>query len=521
MGKINHKGLYGVLEGMIAAAAALTLLLLTLMCLTGRAYMPMTWKERIVFRNNGVFFYLALIAAAAALIAGFRLISKISDKIVFLICNAVFGAAGLFLIVNAPAVLRADAGNVYAAAVQFNDGNYAMLGFGRYLYVYPHQLGLATLWRPFAAAGLGVHGIFTFNLLMAFTANFALWQSARLVYGENRAAVNYICIMQFLFFPHLFFILFAYGTTSGLCLICLAVYFAVKYLKGKGRAGGILCVLFASLSCVVRNNNEIGVIAIGVGFALYAVRDKKPALLVYPAAMLAAAVLSLSLVKWGYAMESKMPVGEGMPKTLWTAMGLQDNDSRMDGWSNAYNEQTYLHCHYDGREASAKAAADIRERLGYFAANPDKAYRFFKNKLCSTWTEPTFQSLWSGPLSDCGQTVKTSFLKNLYGGGAGYDALNGFGSVITALIYGSALAGLIFRFAARRKIGFFGCVTLMYLVGGFLFHLVWETKSQYVYPYVYLLIPFAMGSIAELAKAADARIAGKIFRKKNDNQTSN
>lgn len=34
-------------------------------------------------------------------------------------------------------------------------------------------------------------------------------------------------------------------------------------------------------------------------------------------------------------------------------------------------------------------------------------------------------------------------------------------------------------------------IPLIYLTGGFIFHLIWETKSQYVYPYVYLLLPLS------------------------------
>lgn len=500
MGKDNKRGLYGVLETVIASAAALVLFLLTVMLLTGRAYMPMDWHERIIFKNNGIFFYIALAACIAALFAAFHFIAKIPQKVFFIACNAVFAAAGLFLIINAPPELRADVGSVYGAAESFNAGKYDVLNFGEYMYMYPHQLGLATFWRPFAALGFGAYAAFAVNLIMAFAANFALWSSVRLVYGEESPAVNYACIMLFLFLPHLFFILFAYGLTPGLCFLCFSLYFGVKYLKGKGRASGIWCVVFAVLSCIVRNNNYIGAIAIGAGFVLYAIKDKKPVRLVYPAAMLAATVLSLSLIKWGYGAASGIPVNEGMPKTLWIAMGLQENDLRMDGWSNAYNEQTYLKYDRDSKKSSEAAKANIKERLEYFADNPDRAYKFFSNKIRSTWTEPTFQSLWSGPLEDCGQQVKTGFLKNLYGGGTAYEAVNGFCAVVTALIYICALTGLVYNLVSRRETGFLGLAVCMYLAGGFLFHTVWETKSQYVYPYVYMLIPLAMGNVAKIAE---------------------
>ncbi len=160
MGKDNIKGLYGVLQTVISAAAALVFFALTVMIFAGRAYMPMDWHEHIVFKNNGIFFYIAVAAGIAVLLVTFRFIAKIPHKVLFIACNAVFAAAGLFLIINAPSKLRADAGNVFLAAEEFNQGNYAALGYGEYMHMYPHQLGLATFWRPFAALGFGAHAAF-------------------------------------------------------------------------------------------------------------------------------------------------------------------------------------------------------------------------------------------------------------------------------------------------------------------------------------------------------------------------
>lgn len=510
MGNISKKGLYNVLELITAVAAAAVLLLFSCMCLRGRAYMPMEWREQISFKTNGPFFYIAVAAALVLLLACYRFIIRIPGRILFASCSAVFCGAGIFLIINAPDVLRADANSVYVSALGFNMGNYESLGFGGYMYMYPHQLGLSLLWRLLDAAGLGVKAFFAVNLIMAAAANLNVWLTVRLVWGKDGGAANYACLMLFAFFPHLFFVLFAYGLTPGLFFLSAALYFGIRFLKGEGRIGGVLCVIFAVLSCIVRNNNYIGAAAIGVTFVLYAIRDKKPMRLVYPAAMLAAALLLSFIIKQGFGVESGIPVNSGMPKILWVAMGLQDNDWRMDGWSNAYNERTYINCGCDGEAASAEAAANIRERLEYFADNPGRMLAFFDNKIRSTWSEPTFQSLWSGPLEDSGQTVRTGLLKCLYGGG-GYEPLNRFGAVLLTVIYLSALAGLVYvRFVSRRQMGAFGTAVCIYLMGGFLFHLLWETKSQYVYPYVYLLIPFAMGVFAEAARDLNSYLCKKM-----------
>ena len=47
---------------------------------------------------------------------------------------------------------------------------------------------------------------------------------------------------------------------------------------------------------------------------------------------------------------------------------------------------------------------------------------------------------------------------------------------------------------AKKKDGW--QMFFLYLIGGLLFHLLWETKSQYTYTYVFVLIPFAAYSMS-------------------------
>jgi hypothetical protein len=45
----------------------------------------------------------------------------------------------------------------------------------------------------------------------------------------------------------------------------------------------------------------------------------------------------------------------------------------------------------------------------------------------------------------------------------------------------------------------------LYMIGGLLFHTVWEGKSQYTYPYLYVLIPFAAAAADEMLKRLTAK----------------
>lgn len=46
---------------------------------------------------------------------------------------------------------------------------------------------------------------------------------------------------------------------------------------------------------------------------------------------------------------------------------------------------------------------------------------------------------------------------------------------------------------------------LIFLIGGFLFHLFWETKGQYVYPYIFMQIPAAAYAVTRFYERISAK----------------
>ena len=52
-----------------------------------------------------------------------------------------------------------------------------------------------------------------------------------------------------------------------------------------------------------------------------------------------------------------------------------------------------------------------------------------------------------------------------------------------------------FCLVRRKDFPVYG-MPLIFLTGGVLFHLMWETKSQYVYPYIFMLIPLSAAGLA-------------------------
>lgn len=59
------------------------------------------------------------------------------------------------------------------------------------------------------------------------------------------------------------------------------------------------------------------------------------------------------------------------------------------------------------------------------------------------------------------------------------------------MIYFGSLVFLFYLVGSQKVVNSLIFYPYIYFSGGFLFHLIWETKSQYAYPYIVLLFPVA------------------------------
>ncbi|MBO4991538.1 MAG: hypothetical protein J6E42_05230 [Firmicutes bacterium] len=500
----------------IATAIGVAVLALLLgLCLTQRVYITQNKQEQVVVQGLTAGFYMFLVVSTAVLLALCKALGRVSERTLFLVGTILYGIAGCYLIVNVEPELRADAQGVFTAALQFNAGDFSSLDKGNYMFSYPHQLGLMTLERLWLALGgvttesesaaFGVRLLFAINLGYVILINFLLWQLSRLwfVKGEDRESLipRYSILLSFLFLPQLFFILFVYGSLPGMACILAAAFFLTKWFRQGGeersRLYFALTVVAAALAVMVRNNYMIGVLALMAATFLRLLQKRH----LRDLALILCLALTLSapmkLLRPCYEAITGAEIGEGMPMSLYAAMAMQEGN-RGNGWYNSYSINTYVGADYDSEVADAQARDDIEAQLDEFRDDPAYAVRFYGEKVRSIWCDPTFQSIWSGPLDDMGQETHTLFLKEIYSAGPVYERIASFCQVVVIQILGFALAATV-RLMGRKgkdeevvaeqrpEVLF----PVIFLVGGFLFHILWEAKSQYVFMYLVGLIPLA------------------------------
>ncbi len=326
------------------------------------------------------------------------------------------------------------------------------------------------------------------------------------IFSDERIRHLTVFLLAFCFQPILFST-FLYGIIPGLMFAVWAVYFEVAYFKDNKIIYAILSAVFIALAIMIKSNYNIVLIAV-IAIALVKLFSRKKYLydLVYIILCAALALTITPTVKAMYENRSGIDLGDSVPYVSWIAMGLNEPilSGLAPGWYNhTYTISNFEDNNFDASEASKDSVANIEERLGYFMSNPQYANDFFYEKTVSQWNETTYQSIWTNQVR--GQYAeKGAFAAWVCNEGEG--AVSGFMDIYAQLIFVGVLAGVI---ACTRRKDIFATILPLIILGGFLYHLISEAKSQYAMPYFILMAgfaPYGLVSIYDLL----AKKLGKI-----------
>lgn len=497
-----------IIQAVIIGISALLLFYLSVQLLRLQAYMPLTRLEDMIFIRQQPSVLIEVGVGLLLLIALAPLLKKIPPHHLFFWCAIFYLLAGYGLISHVDSAIRADAKRVFEAALAMNQGDFSSLTKqGAYLYLHPHQLGLVTLERFYLLFSSSPRFIFGINLILVLATLGFQAAICHKLYHKG-LVTNYQILLSFAFLPQFFFILFAYGAIPGAFLIVLATYFFLKDQQSHRLIWTILGILMAVFAGIVRNNFQIFLIALIILWLLTYGQTFSKRYLKLPLALLVSFFLLSKLLTFSYETAIGQPLSPGVPKLAYVTMGLQeDPKGAVGGWWNTYNTDLLEKVGYDQALAKETAQKDLKQALGRLASDAGYASKFFRDKFHSTWLDPTFQSIWTGPLTERGQYTHTPLLKSIYEEGLGYAVLNRLGGAWLGLVYGLAASYWLYRSrrATTAPISLFDYLPFLFFIGGVLFHLVWETKSQYVLVYVSLLTQPAAYSLGKIAERLTSR----------------
>ena len=398
---------------------------------------------------------------------------------------------------------------VMQAADRLNMGNYEDFQPGGYLSMYPNQTGLLLLELLLTKLFGGMNYV-VFEAMNgeAYIATLLLLPALAGKLGATPFEKLLTLLAGLFTLPLLFYTSFQYGNLLGLALALGAMYFELNYIRQHKVWDLVLTVLLIVIASAVKNNYLIFLVAIVLHALAEALRKKQ-----VRGALLAVLVVAVyALQSWGTtaALEHKTggDLGNGVSTMAFVAMGLQVNPVKCDGWYNEFNKESYIVSGYDAEKQGELAKQSISDSVSYLKT-PSNAGRFFLRKNASQWADPLFQSLWTSQVRQT-QNERPGWLNRVLSP-KGSTALGQFLDVLQFWAYAGALFYLIF---GRKREGFFESLLLQITVlGGFVFHCVWEAKGQYTISYFVLLLPLAvLGFDALLSWIAD-KVQNKDFGK--------
>ena len=425
---------------------------------------------------------------------------------------------GGMLIVFGRTVPAADALSVYNAAAEWILGNKDIIHpTVSYLSYYPQQIGLMAflelllrLWNLTGLSAPAWHFVKLVYVCLLCVA--VLFQ-----YRWEPVSCCYL-ILVCCNLPMILYSSFVYGEIPSFAMLSVGLFLLLKLLAdcipahsvettspddtrvvGTSHALSAVTVftalgsiLFLTLSVMLRPGRSgracIGLMAMAVCLTITSVGV-------------------LPLVQKCYEKKAGNTLSSGVTAMSYFAMGMQES-SRGYGWYNGFNIDTYDAAGMNSDAANAISRAAINERIAYFREHPGYAVNFYLHKHLSQWADGTYASR-QATLATYGG--RSDFLKEVYEGSLA-SAYIEWGNAWQNVLY---LGMLLFCIATARKrrpgngsanaavnddfrfrnICLYTYTGLIAVLGGFLFHTIWEANSRYIFVYSLLLMPYCAAGI--------------------------
>lgn len=455
--------------------------------------------------------FLAAVAGILYILYKKQIFKKISTKMLATIAVLFVIGMSVLWIRASHTYPEADQKAVSWVSYLMTQNNFLFFEHGKYMQIYPNQLGLTAIlevlyrltggenWKAFMYLTALANGVVVY-LLYRITD--------RLYHDQNADCLVLLASMGCI--QIILYSTFLYGMMLGLAFALGAFYALLLFLDhGKWRYA-VNAGILIGISILVKNNYSIFLVALVI-LLLYDAVKKSGGGIRKAGKSLAAililigltALLSRSLTVF-YEHRSGIPIESGMPKSLWVAMGMQEGE-RAEGWYNGFNFDTYVNSDCDPVVSDAIAREAITESLQHFQKDPVYAARFYLRKTLSQWNEPTYEALWvnqfhSGDFSTIVQSIYEGKL---------YRVLSEYMNLFQLLVFAAVFAGLLIGRKGEKRWQLTELFLPMVILGGFLFHTIWEAKSQYIFPYFVCMLPAAAAGLSGVLEKWSSENMGK------------
>ena len=477
------------------------------------------YQEDIYFALDNVFVNIILtLLIVAILYVILKFISKIDTRIAILILLMLTAIIGFWWVNYLKVPVRADSKKVFSIALDFLKGDYSSLILPNYIGMHPMQLGIVYFleffyWIFKNASPLAFQN---FNVILVLICEFLIYQISKNIY-ENKNVQIITLVVSTMFIAMPFCSVLVYGNIVGLTLALLGILLLLKYLKSKSWLYVVLIPIVMAFSIILKANFEIVLIAISIILLLDVIKKFNYKSIIIIVFAIVLVKISNPLLYSITELQSGMHVSDGTPMISYIAMGMYKQVDRAPGWYNKeFNvESVYEDNGFDTGKTKQASMQVIKDRLDYFKNNLNEFIDYYAKKIGSTWLEPAFQTIWtSSPMEATDADIENYYWSHILIPsmltGKISTVLIKYLDVLEIVIYLANLYYVVWMIK-NKSLKSENLILILAFIGGFMFHILWETKSIYALPFFVLLIPSASFGLNTFFEAIEQKI--KLRRK--------
>ncbi len=461
--------------------------------------------EYIYFKTDAVLLNVLGICAALPVLffigklSEFLKSRKVRNIVLAVVCvlSALIGFLWVYATRTAP---QSDQLCICQYADAFNRGDYSKVGKGEYIVNYPYQLGIITFMRVvFTLFGEGNYRAFQY-LSAALLPLLVLsgCKIVRILSDENVRVELYYLLFILFCFPMYAYTSFVYGDLLSIIFGMTASWMFLACLKRFSWWRMALMGICMGLAVQLRAGMMVLVIALVITAGGRILTKRKWETIVLPGALLLGVFAMQLAVKAMY--RDIMPKDmDSISVPLVVVMGLNDDYERC-GWYNDYDQQVFLASDCSRELAEVKAYEDLQTYIALYRNDPDYMVDFFVRKMNAQWNAPMYQGI---AMNSNLEKWQPAVVDSLFRHGRVASLTESGMKVYQLLLYGS----ILFLLGVKRKefVEIEKYALLIAVFGGFLFTLIWEAKTRYVLPYLFMQLPYMAMGIHEIMSAVEKR----------------
>lgn len=484
--------------------------------LTMTGYVPIDLSSELIsFRQDNILIncmWLIIAVIFGEMIN--TLIKKIRVRLNTRIIAAVVAVCSMFIamfwVAGANVLPDSDQWNVSFYANMFNLGDFSGFDKGKYIATCPHQLGIVTLLRIIYSI-MGPDRFLGFRMLSVFGVGIIVYVGYEIVRKLTKqsvfAEISYLLLCIFCF-PLYIYTLFIYGEVLSTAVLFVAAWLLLSCLERFGWGKVVTLMVCSGLSVQLRQNSLVVLLGFLVVLFVKIIQEfnwKRMVMIVVIPLGILAGNLFIDLIYHEHYKEDAFAI----PNLLYIAMGTNWEEQN-PGWFSRYNYTVFFENDCDPEAASEVAMADLQEFIAHCVENPDYALEFYKEKFIAQWNDPMYHCLAMNCKVNYGEP-QNPIVENFYFGELRL-LTEEFMNIYQLLVYGAILYWLISGFRKDQKIEMH--VLMVGIFGGFLFSLLWEAKTRYIFPYFIMMLPYAAMGIENISHGVHELFSIKFKNKK-------